>query len=557
MTQQGPQTSLFLSGGAGGGGGGGYGLVSELWVDIQTAVPPASQDGSTQFPFSNVQAAINRAAALGPANRWHIRVSFGDYSAQVLTVPANIDILIEGPIRRQGTFMAIGPINWTVTGNLTSRLSLRNLTTFGAVTVIDGAPPAVNALLSFENCQLGVTAGGLALQTTGTSFVTCQIAGTGFAAFETLPGETVFSRVTADIDLDQGVIHATNTQFQPSCLLVRTGNLRATGCAFEQDIECTGIVAEFYLCRFFEPPRNITFTGAAGRASFDGLSNFSFLSTDGVVNNGIKDGGILFSAGVAVEPVDPLLLPRFNSLSPFLTFVLGSQTNGNYTGFGNAGLYAVARMSAVGPPVLQPFVALSGFDSGAATFVPGATDSGRILYYGGGGWLTPDANNHQFYTTPLYAEVPDTGRLRVAIVGDCVAIAIGDIDANGTNLVIPGQVTPAPIGVSQNNYTAPFFAIHHTLRITPTAPISITGLDGAGIGVAAQPSPGGRIFFLFNVATDVINTITLTHDDPLSLPINRFLLPGNAPLVIPANGSVLLKYDRISSRWRVVGKATI
>jgi len=518
---------------------------------LAPAVPPASQDGSTQFPFSNVQAAINRAVLLGPTGRWHIRVSFGDYSAQVLTVPANIDILIEGPIRRQGSFMAIGPVNWTVTGNLTSRLSFRHLTTFGAVTVIDGAPPAVNALLSFENCQLGVPAGGIALQTTGTSFVTCNIAGTGFAAFEALPAEIVLSRVVADIDLDQGTINVTNTQFQPSCLLVRTGTLRATGCAFEQDIQCTGIVAEFYLCRFFEPPRNITFTGAAGRASFDGLSNYSFLTTDGVVANGIKDGTVLFSAGVGVEPVNPLLLPRFNSLSSFLTFVLGSQTDADYSGAGNGGLYAIARAGVAGsPPTNAPFVGLSGFDFGAATFLPGTGSNGRQLYYGGGGWGAPDVNNHEFYTSIGYTEIADEGTLRFAIIGNTVSLGTG-ADEFGTKIAFGGQLTPADIAASQNNYNPTNFDRHHTVRLNPLAAVSITGMNPGG-----DLGPNGRILIVHNIATDVIRTITLTHDDAASLPPNRFFLPGNVPLVIPANGSVIMRYDSFSSRWRVVGRAT-
>ncbi len=79
-----------------------------------------------------------------------------------------------------------------------------------------------------------------------------------------------------------------------------------------------------------------------------------------------------------------------NTNSAYTALVLGAPGD-------QGGLFSVGRYNAGH----KPFVALSGWDSGAA----------RILYYGGGGWGCPDATEHLFYAAPTYTEANSTASL--------------------------------------------------------------------------------------------------------------------------------------------------
>lgn len=96
----------------------------------------------------------------------------------------------------------------------------------------------------------------------------------------------------------------------------------------------------------------------------------------------------------------------------------------------------------------------------------------------------------------------------------------------------------------------------------PTADYNPTGLStcnvirqdmsAAGVVSGLTAQTDGTLIYLANIATSVLNTLTLTHDDAASTAANRFYLPGNASLVIPNNGGAWLWYDGTSSRWRTV-----
>jgi hypothetical protein len=87
----------------------------------------------------------------------------------------------------------------------------------------------------------------------------------------------------------------------------------------------------------------------------------------------------------------------------------------------------------------KPFTCLSPYDYGSGT----AQDLGRVLYFGGGVWDSPDANNIQFYTAPTYTETKDTGLLRMHIGADGTTTFFGKVVAD-VDLVIPDSKPTSP-----------------------------------------------------------------------------------------------------------------
>lgn len=110
-----------------------------------------------------------------------------------------------------------------------------------------------------------------------------------------------------------------------------------------------------------------------------------------------------------------------------------------------------------------------------------------------------------------------------------------------------GEITPAAVAISQNDYSPTGLnsasIIYQDNNSAPAANINITGLAGGR---------AGREITIFNVSADPAQTITLTHDDAASLAGNRFFLPGGAAIVIPQFGSVTLHYRTgATPRWFV------
>ncbi len=563
-----------------------YGLSRMLWVDLNTTVDPAIQDGSIKRPFDDIQAAIDKAVTVAATGNWQIRIQSGDYSAQTLAIPENIDFLIEGPIRRGEGVCTIGPINWTVTGSSTSRLGLRNLGVKGAITVIDGTATATNAILTVEGCQIGASAGGNAITQTGTSVVTATLAGSSLASFEGVSTPIVNTVLAGDVDIDasaSSILLLHNVQFRTLANFVRAGSILASGCGILDAVAftCSGTACQFLNSRFVGAS-SITFSGAAGIATLDGISNFSFYEEGGTIVNGTKNGTSLFSAGLAVEVVKAALLPRFQSSSPFLCLVLGDQTDSDYSGIGNGAMYAGARRGTPGsPPVNAPYVGMSQWDYGAP--YAGVLDTGRTIYYGGGGWLAPDAHNHQFYTAPgPYTETTDTGVVclhlghagaavgpfasvgaagvvaggRFQVIGSNNGIGVDQRTAGTRNLIagslainerfnLTGDITPAALGVGPTqNYNPSGFSTATILRQDMSASGSIGGLVPG-----ASPGSDQRVVVVHNL--DTVFTLTLNHEDAGSTAANRLSLPSSANLVINPLDSVTLWYDTVAARWKV------
>ena len=88
----------------------------------------------------------------------------------------------------------------------------------------------------------------------------------------------------------------------------------------------------------------------------------------------------------------------FGCTSSFLALLIGEIDGVDGS---NGGLYAFGRYDKSN----QPYTALCGWDN----------NTDRKLYFGGGGWNVPDANQLEFYSAPTYTETTNTGLLRFII----------------------------------------------------------------------------------------------------------------------------------------------
>jgi hypothetical protein len=129
---------------------------------------------------------------------------------------------------------------------------------------------------------------------------------------------------------------------------------------------------------------------------------------------------------LAVIPV-----PNAFNAGIYSALVLGDVVNGETDG----ALMAVARNN----PVNVPFVAFTGYDSNAA----------RVLYFGGGGWDAPDANQIAFYTAAIYNETKNQGLRRLVIMADG-RIALGTADPAAKLDIPSSNVTDFPNGFANN-----------------------------------------------------------------------------------------------------------
>lgn len=142
-------------------------------------------------------------------------------------------------------------------------------------------------------------------------------------------------------------------------------------------------------------------------------------------------------------------------------------------------------------------------------------------------------------------------RVDVAIVGAASPVhinanglaATGQLDADSL-IVFEADISPAAIGGAVNDYAPTGFATASTIRQDLSAAANITGLAAGS---------DGRIIMLHNI--DAVDTLTLNHDNAGSTAANRFFLPNNASVAIRPNGSVTLRYDSTSSRWRLIASA--
>lgn len=110
----------------------------------------------------------------------------------------------------------------------------------------------------------------------------------------------------------------------------------------------------------------------------------------------------------------------------------------------------------------------------------------------------------------------------------------------------PVAIPTALINGSTNDNYNPWGATSVTshVRQDTGATSTVTGLVAAG-----APNADSRIVVFENISAT--GTITFAHNNGGSIPANRFLLPGGAPLLIGPLGSVTFIYDQTVSMWRV------
>src|SRR3954470_1713451 len=95
------------------------------------------------------------------------------------------------------------------------------------------------------------------------------------------------------------------------------------------------------------------------------------------------------------------------------------------------------------------------------------------------------------------------------------------------SVTLSGQLSPASIGSSQNDYNPANLSTASVLRLTASTPVNITGLAAGA---------DGRMITVINIGT---NAIVLKNDDgATSTAANRFALTGD--LTLAAKQSAIL-----------------
>lgn len=115
-------------------------------------------------------------------------------------------------------------------------------------------------------------------------------------------------------------------------------------------------------------------------------------------------------------------------------------------------------------------------------------------------------------------------------------------DITGT-FACSGDVSPASIGSSQNNYNPSGLSTACVVRLTSSGSVNITGFAGGA---------DGRLLMLSNIGS---NIITLLDESGSSTAANRLILNYNSlttNLVMYPNASAVLLYDSTAARWRLI-----
>jgi len=102
-----------------------------------------------------------------------------------------------------------------------------------------------------------------------------------------------------------------------------------------------------------------------------------------------------------------------------------------------------------------------------------------------------------------------------------------------------GDIAPASLGASQNDYNPTGLAGASTIRQDASANVKITGLAGGA---------DGRIIIFSNESA--ANTITFTAQDTDSAAANR--LDSAFNLIVGPHSSLVLQYDATDARWHVI-----
>ncbi|MEY3385469.1 MAG: hypothetical protein RIR53_280 [Bacteroidota bacterium] len=139
------------------------------------------------------------------------------------------------------------------------------------------------------------------------------------------------------------------------------------------------------------------------------------------------------------------------------------------------------------------------------------------------------------YTLPTSAPTAKNNYLKATTTTNPLTLAW----SNPNSAVVYDVNSPAAWTGNQDNVTIPTDAT--VLRVSSTANVDLNGLSPTGLTT-------GRIIVLVNTGA---NAITL-KDNNSGTANAGFILPGNADVVLAADGSVTLMYDQTSGGWRVL-----
>ena len=103
-------------------------------------------------------------------------------------------------------------------------------------------------------------------------------------------------------------------------------------------------------------------------------------------------------------------------------------------------------------------------------------------------------------------------------------------------------ITPSQLTANTDNWAPTGFAGASVIRVSTDASRNLTGIAGG---------TSGRSIGLDNVGS---NDLVLKHD-VTSTAGNRFSCPNNADFTLKPGSAVLLRYDNITSRWRLIAQA--
>jgi hypothetical protein len=387
------------------------GFRGMIFVDQNTLVETSAQNGSILAPYRTVTQAV-AAINAGASTKTEVFIALGDYSAEppLSLLPGRLYVFT-GSVRGQ-PFAALPPILWTVAGDLSSILAFRRCTV-SLLTILDDAIPAIEAVLSYEDCECRGINGATTL-----SPVTILMAGTIGAFDAEINHITVTAAVrVAAINVQFGLFYCNNVAFQDSCPLVVVHDMLASNCSFEQNVQIRGTGLEMRSCIWRSPANLLTFTGLFSNAFLD-------LRTQNAFNTGQVSlvNGQYIATDQVYDPSSTIPIPEGSTT--------GQTTFSTQTTLSGAS-YRV------------PTFELASQVNIVATLVSAPTTFVVALYQGRGGQTTSPVTlvgqGTLLLTAPGSFSVPLTALTR--IVPGVLFILFGKLPAGG-NITVRTYTTP-------------------------------------------------------------------------------------------------------------------
>jgi hypothetical protein len=109
-------------------------------------------------------------------------------------------------------------------------------------------------------------------------------------------------------------------------------------------------------------------------------------------------------------------------------------------------------------------------------------------------------------------------------------------------MVLGVTTTPTTLAANQNDYEPTGWFTSSYVRLDASAAVSISGFKNNGTA---------RVVFVAHIGA--ANNITFVHENAGSAAANRFNLKGAVNFTLTPGTLVMLVYDTVSSRWRLVG----